>query len=187
MEEAANERSGDLLVRAKAPDLPGMSSPQRGAVFRPAGRGRARPLADWRTPKGKPYFLSAPALHCSVTHSGDYWLGAFSDQPLGIDLQIYRKVRREAVSRRFFHPTEDAYLQSEGYRDFFRVWAAKESFVKCSGEGIDSGFGRFSVADSGGLLPRVQGQSLWFVPFREGYSLCVCTKEISSVTLLPGK
>ncbi len=140
-----------------------------------------------RTPKGKPYFLSAPALHCSVTHSGDYWLGAFSDQPLGIDLQIYRKVRREAVSRRFFHPTEDAYLQSEGYRDFFRVWAAKESFVKCSGEGIDSGFGRFSVADSGGLLPRVQGQSLWFVPFREGYSLCVCTKEISSVTLLPGK
>ncbi len=140
-----------------------------------------------RTPKGKPYFLSAPALHCSVTHSGDYWLGAFSDQPLGIDLQIHRKVRREAVSRRFFHPTEDAYLQSEGYRDFFRVWAAKESFVKCSGEGIDSGFGRFSVADSGGLLPRVQGQSLWFVPFREGYSLCVCTKEISSVTLLPGK
>ena len=161
----------------------------RGAALfsgQPVGDASAR----WqigRSPKGKPYFLSAPDLHCSVTHSGDYWLGAYSDQPLGIDLQIHRKVRRAAVSRRFFHPAEDAYLQSAGYRDFFRVWAAKESFVKLSGEGIDSGFGRFSVVDSGGLLPCVQGRSLWFVPFRTGYTLCICAKEISSVTLLLGK
>lgn len=167
--------------------------PSQECLTRSAALFTGRPVqqaAHWRTerePRGKPYFPDEPDLHCSVTHSGAYWLGAFSACALGIDLQIHKEVRRAALSRRFFHPSEDAYLQSSGYRDFYRVWTAKESFVKCSGQGIDGGFSRFSVADSQGLLSCVQGQTLWFVPFREGYTLCICAKEISSVTLLPGK
>ncbi len=140
-----------------------------------------------RQEKGKPYFPSAPHVHCSVTHSGEYWLGGFAGQPLGLDLQIHKEVRRQALSRRFFHRLEDEYLQSVEYRDFYRVWTAKESFVKLSGEGIDGHFSRFSVADAHGLLPYAEGRKLFFVPFREGYTLCVCAKEISSVTLFPGK
>ena len=98
--------------------------------------------------KGKPFFPLSPETHCSVTHSGDYWLGAFSSEPIGIDLQIHKPGRLAALSRRFFHPEEDRYLQAFGFSDFYRVWAAKESFVKFSGEGISGNFGRFSVAGS---------------------------------------
>ena len=90
--------------------------------------------------KGKPFFPLSPQIHCSVTHSGDYW-----------------------------------------------VWTAKESFVKFSGEGISGNFGRFSVAGPQGILSRVNGLQLRFVPFRCDYTLCVCAKEISSVQLVPGK
>ncbi|MCI5527095.1 MAG: 4'-phosphopantetheinyl transferase superfamily protein [Oscillospiraceae bacterium] len=137
--------------------------------------------------KGKPFFPLSPETHCSVTHSGDYWLGAFSSEPIGIDLQIHKPGRLAALSRRFFHPEEDRYLQAFGFSDFYRVWAAKESFVKFSGEGISGNFGRFSVAGPQGILSRVDGLQLRFVPFRCDYTLCVCAKEISSVQLVPGK
>ena len=51
--------------------------------------------------KGKPFFPLSPQTHCSVTHSGDYWLGAFSSEPIGIDLQIHKPGRLAALSRRF--------------------------------------------------------------------------------------
>ena len=78
-------------------------------------------------------------------------------------------------------------MQAFGCSDFYRVWAAKESFVKFSGEGISGNFGRFSVAGPQGILSRVDGLQLRFVPFRCDYTLCVCAKEISSVQLVPGK
>ena len=48
--------------------------------------------------KGKPFFPLSPETHCSVTHSGDYWLGAFSGEPIGIDLQIDKPGRLAALS-----------------------------------------------------------------------------------------
>lgn len=146
--------------------------------------------ATWpveREERGKPFFPNHPQVHCSVTHSGDYWLGAFCTQQVGIDLQIHKPGRLAALSHRFFHPEEDRYLQRAGFADFYRVWAAKESFVKFSGEGIGGNFGRFSVVGQQGLLPEVDGLQLRFVPFRCDYTLCVCAREISSVLLLPGK
>lgn len=140
-----------------------------------------------KTEKGKPFLKNRPDVHCSVTHSGGYWLGAFSAEPVGIDLQVHKDGRLEALSRRFFHPAEDAYLKAKNYEDFFSVWAAKESVVKFTGEGIGGGFSRFSVVDSLGVLPRTDGLSLRFIPFREGFSLCVCAEQIAQVRILPGQ
>lgn len=140
-----------------------------------------------KTAKGKPFFKNRPDVHCSVTHSGGFWLGAFCTQPVGIDLQIHKDGRLEAISRRFFHPDENAFLKAKQYKDFFAVWAAKESVVKFTGEGIGGGFSRFSVVSPEGVFPRTKGLSLRFIPFREGYSLCVCAEEIGQVRILPGQ
>lgn len=137
--------------------------------------------------RGKPFFPTAKQVYCSVSHSGDYWIGAFSRQALGVDLQEHRPIRAQALSRRFFHPAEDQYLACNGYREFYRVWTAKESFVKYSGEGISGKFSRFSVAGPQGMLPCVAGLQLRQVPFRWGYSLSLCAEEISAVTILPGR
>lgn len=85
------------------------------------------PLAfgEW----GKPYFPAFPQLHFSITHSGDTWMCAFGDAPLGLDYQIARPCRKEALSRRFFHPLEQEYLKAHPDA-FFPLWSAKESYIK---------------------------------------------------------
>jgi 4'-phosphopantetheinyl transferase len=150
-----------------------------------------------RGEKGKPYFASAPGLHFSLSHSGDYCACAFHTRPVGLDLQAHVTCRREAIARRFFHPQECAYLESVGFEPFFQVWAAKESYLKYTGAGRTGGLGTFSVADAGGLLGAMDvgdgglartiaaqagGQSrrveFHHLPFRDDYSLCLCAESI---------
>lgn len=173
-----------------------------------------------RTEKGKPYFPHYPALHFSITHSGGYWLGAFSGQPIGVDLQKHTRKQGETeeaaaarfcrMARRFFHLEEASFVlaplessSAEAIRRFFRIWSAKESYVKYTGSGIDRNFGKFSVLPEGEDLsfcgsddpiPGVsksfslnhcwQAAGAWFQEIKavEDYSLCICT-ECSCHTL----
>lgn len=135
---------------------------------------------------GKPYFPACPDLHLSVSHSGTWWLCACADCPVGLDVQIHRSHRDPALlSRRFFHPQEDAFLAREAYRRFFDLWAAKESWVKYTGTGFTVGIGSFSVVLPDGRFPAVEGARLRLLPFAVGYSLCLCTAEPCAVRFLP--
>ena len=109
-----------------------------------------------RTDRGKPYFPNQPKLHFSISHSGDYWACAMADQPVGLDLQehVARKdetteaaaARYCRMAQRFFHPREAEYVkQQDSYQRFFQIWAARESYVKYTGQGIDDHFGEFCV------------------------------------------
>lgn len=51
---------------------------------------------------GKPYFPDAPQLQFSISHSGAYWLCAFSAAPVGLDVQQHRDCQKQALARRFF-------------------------------------------------------------------------------------
>ncbi|MDR2610285.1 MAG: 4'-phosphopantetheinyl transferase superfamily protein, partial [Clostridiales Family XIII bacterium] len=114
---------------------------------------------------GKPRF-AAPELadvHFSVSHSGDYLAIAFSEQEVGVDVEHTSRrhtnaERYLAIARRFFAPDEGAYVAGGDAEDtvtapedvkrrFFRIWTAKEAFVKYTGEGIATGFETFSVLD----------------------------------------
>ena len=131
-------------------------------------------------------FSAFTETHCSVTHSGDYWLGAFPARLIGIDLQIHKPGRLAALSRRFFHPEEDWYLQAFGFSDFTgsgRQRRVLSNFPAKGSAEISAGFPLPAAGDS----VRVDGLQLRFVPFRCDYTLCVCAKEISSVQLVPGK
>ena len=172
-----------------------------------------------RGEKGKPYFDSEVVgqndqqprwsdIHFSLSHSGDYSACAFHTKPVGLDLQVHRECRREAIARRFFHPAEYAWLEKTGFEAFFQVWAAKESYVKYTGSGIAGGLDTFSVVDENGLvrdLPREDGSpgvSLWTPGERhsrslscdpveppplwlpENYSFCLCAESIPDVRLV---
>lgn len=137
-----------------------------------------------RAPGGKPFFLHTPGLHFSVSHSGSFWVCAMGDAPVGADVQEHRPCRRAALSRRFFHPDEDAYLSAGAYRDFFPVWCAKESFVKYTGEGIRRDFSSFSVVSGGALTDRTEGAALRRVALEAGYELCLCAAEIGAVRVV---
>lgn len=131
---------------------------------------------------GKPQLLGGPPLHFSVSHSGGYWACAFGPGELGLDLQQHRPSRCEALARRFFHPDEVAWLAARGFAegDFFRLWSAKESYVKLTGLGLGQGFETFSV-----LPPAAPGVQWRRVPFLPEYELCLCAPCIGTVELRP--
>ena len=146
-----------------------------------AALGAALPdLTIARAPGGKPYFPAAPWLHFSVSHSGDVWLCALSDAPVGVDVQYRQPTREAALARRFFHPREVAWL-GENPDSFFRLWTAKEACVKLTGQGIDGAFGRFSVIANGTFAAPIHGAVLRHLPFAEGYVLCLCGADGAAV------
>lgn len=161
-------------------------------------------VSEWeirREKRGKPYFKRHPELFLSITHSGEYWVCALSDMQVGIDLQMHTLREGETenaaglryvnMAKRFFHEKEADYVQEKApYQRFFRVWAAKESYVKYTGKGIDDGFGSFSVIPgrerslpeypSGDGPAAWTAAGAWFTEFPAGgiekpaYTLCVC-------------
>ncbi len=150
--------------------------PGEGTVFGvPAdGIGAAVP-ESWRiarTERGKPYFPDRRDLHFSISHSRDLWACAFSGRPVGLDVQAHVKKRGEGdgeaaarlgrMAERFFHPEEAAWVREDPFERFFRIWAAKESYVKYTGEGIGAGFGRFCVMPGRRQeMPGLQGPAAW--------------------------
>ena len=112
-----------------------------------------------RQDRGKPCFAGDTGVHFSVSHSGDLIAVAFAPFPVGLDLQQHKRrgyeTREAAVNRhrrlaaRYFHPREQAYLEGDPWEGFFRVWTAKESFVKRTGRGIDHGFSGICILPRG--------------------------------------
>ncbi len=140
-----------------------------------------------RTEKGKPYFPVRSDIHFSISHSQDQWACVIADQPVGLDIQYHKKGRLDHIPSRFFHPQEATWLENLTEtpalwrRAFFDIWAAKESYVKWTGQGIDREFSHFSVVDEKGILREIFGkeQKAFFYPvvIAEDYSLFLCAGE----------
>lgn len=124
-----------------------------------------------RMEKGKPYFPDRPEVQFSVSHSGEYWGCAFSQAPLGFDLQQIVPCRAQKLSVRFFHREEDRFLASCAYdpEQFFRIWTEKESYVKCLGDGLYMGLDTFNVT-----APLPDGRIFHHPDLLPGYSACLC-------------
>ena len=142
-------RTGETA--ASRPVLDSAMNPEFDPAMNPEINPVIDSVQDWEIAEregGKPYFPEHPEIHFSISHSGDYWACAIAPKEVGLDLQEENATARaEKLAKRFFHPHEQAYLKSVDYRDFTRIWAAKESYLKYTGEGITGGMSHFSVAD----------------------------------------
>lgn len=124
--------TGHLLVRKKIMGDYGLSQP---------------PLFMFHS-QGKPYFAEYPRFHFNISHTEDLVAVAFSDSPIGIDVEHVRHSKL-SVAKRFFHEEEYRTLMqtplNEQDRYFTSLWVLKEAYVKCTGEGIANRFGEFSI------------------------------------------
>lgn len=109
-----------------------------------------------REPQGKP-FLSGERgttpIQFNLSHSGDeFLLGISLDLPLGVDVErMKRRTDVEGISRRFFHPAEQALIDAETSDEdrrvaFFRCWTIKEAYVKSLGVGLRCSLSSFDVS-----------------------------------------
>ncbi len=99
--------------------------------------------------QGKPRVKHAQ-LHFSLTHTGEHALVAVAGFELGLDAEEIRATRVDApLARRVMTP-EEFESWSQAPREvqvlaFFRLWSAKESVMKASGQGMTLGPDSFAV------------------------------------------
>jgi len=103
---------------------------------------QAGALSVGRAPGGKPVLKGRRDLRFSVSHSGVWWLAAFSGSRVGADVErIVPRPERDPVVATAFSENERALLEAQsepGSRSvcFFRCWTRKEALLKLRGCGL---------------------------------------------------
>lgn len=93
--------------------------------------------------KGKPYFKEEP-VYFSLSHSGDYVFGVFSEREIGADIQYEKPDYSERIVSRFFTEKEQKLWQGCSDKEarrrlFYKLWTRKEAYGKLTGDGIVAG------------------------------------------------
>ncbi len=155
--------------------------------YRRAVGGGERELKIARTERGKPYFEGCDDIHFSVSHSGELFACAFAPFPIGLDIQEHVKRRGETdgeakerclkIAKRFFHLDEVDALELDTVSAFYKIWTAKESYVKLTGRGIDGEFADFCIFDLNSFL--------WQSEYGN-YSISLCGYEVFEVKIIGG-
>lgn len=90
--------------------------------------------------KGKPLL---PVGFISISHSFGFVAAAVSDNPVGIDIEYIREIRRRQ-SYKLFSREESLFVNSDNANiseRFLLCWTRKEAYIKLYGEGILSAAG----------------------------------------------
>lgn len=94
---------------------------------------------DW---SGKPHFVSDTVpFTFNLSHAGNTAALLFAPKRMscGVDCEEYRTLRNmDAIAKKMFTDTELSWFsaQPDRMRAFFRLWTAKEAFIKYTGEGF---------------------------------------------------
>jgi len=97
---------------------------------------------------GKPHVAGSP-LRFNISHSGGRALIALALCEVGVDIELPRARRTDAIAKRFFAPGENARLfalpDAARADAFFRLWTCKEAFLKVTGEGLSRSTRSFEI------------------------------------------
>ena len=80
---------------------------------------------------GKPYFESGP--YFNVSHSGKYVMMVISDREIGLDIEE-NEPKDMSILIKIFNEAEAKMIKE--HSDFYYLWCAKESLIKCMGSSI---------------------------------------------------
>ena len=125
-------------------------------------------------PCGKPELLhNKKGWHFNLSHSGRFAACVVSDRPVGIDVEdasLRRTMDFRRIASRFFTGREACWVEEEdSLHRFLQLWTRKESFLKCSGEGLRRDLKSFDV-----LPGRSEADGSFLETNLGGAFLCVC-------------
>ena len=138
------------------------------------------PLKIEITPRGKPFLKEHRGLFYNLSHSGEYAICALSDKEVGVDIQKWRGITQTGIADRILHEKERetfSWDKEGSEEEFFRYWAAKEAYVKCSGEGLLKDFREILVDFPAGEVIDTKTndkRKLYMIDNQSGYSIAAC-------------
>ena len=88
---------------------------------------------------GKPVIKWHPEIHFNFSHSGNVVLCAIDNQPVGVDIEMPRKITPSLIAYTM-NEDERAIIESapDQLMTFLSFWTKKEAVLKLTGEGIRS-------------------------------------------------
>lgn len=105
--------------------------------------------------RGKPYLpprAGAPAVHFSLSHSGELALCAVAEgREVGVDIERIRPVSAwRQIAVRYFSERENqelfALAEDQAIEAFFQGWTRKEAYTKALGQGVSQRWTQFTVS-----------------------------------------
>ena len=139
---------------------------------------RERDMIYAENEHGKPYFVNAPQLDFSISHSGNYAAVMISESECGVDVEITGEPNLNLAAR-FFHPDETEALNKNNAL-FYRIWTLKESYIKALGKGFARPLNSFCVIpDKYGFKTESteRGYNFYEYDIIPGYALSACVKD----------
>ena len=128
-------------------------------------------------PHGKPYFPDGPFFNLS--HSGKYVVLAVSSGDVGVDIEEIRP-RSEKIAERCFAAAEQDWIdrQKDPVEAFYRLWTAKESIMKATGEGFNMPPESFRVFPAEAAGQDAYGKD-WYLHWMDlkGHVICLAAPE----------
>ena len=100
-------------------------------------RGLSHPFRFGKNEHGKPFLADHPEIHFNLSHCKSGIAVAVADQPIGIDIESYRKVG-DSLLRYAMNDTERRLIteSDDPVRTFTEYWTRKEAVFKLRGTGI---------------------------------------------------
>lgn len=136
-----------------------------------------------RGPYGKPQLVGYPAFCYSLSHSGRWVICGVHSKELGIDIQEMRSWN-DRLAKRFFSKEEYERLEVadriQAKQLFFKMWAAKESYAKLTGEGIGKGISQYLTSVEYDHITDTQEHVAAEIRIYEDipdYMICACSRE----------
>ena len=135
---------------------------------------------------GKPFISTSAGRKIShnVSHSGQYVTLVFTWRSfVGIDVEEKRDLPEYHEIAAYFHEKECKEIcKAESLDLFYKIWTAKEAYVKAIGRGLQIGLSSFEVQDTGiyvdGILSR-NWEVLFFTIHRTHRGAVVVEREES--------
>lgn len=137
---------------------------------------------------GKPELFGNSGVHFNVSHAGDYVAAVVADSSVGIDIEKKRSLRPGVIRKCCTEP-ERRWLEGQEDREaaFLRLWTAKESYVKWSGEGLTCPLDTVETClcdmENGARQPGIYRNGarepvrLWEYGGIPDYHICICAGQ----------
>lgn len=139
-------------------------------------------------PHGKPYLEQYPELFFSLSHSGEFCVCVMADCEVGADIQRIPEEegitgREEKIAERFFAPGELEWLRAdccprEQKQRFYRIWAAKEAYIKLTGQGLARELNNFTALSEQRIVWDAEKDErpavIWEPQVPAGYAAAIC-------------
>lgn len=125
-----------------------------------------------RNDYGKPKISEYPEYHFNISHTNNCIIAAFSNYPIGVDIEKVSKPDIR-IAERFFTSAELKYIlrsDSEQNERFYEIWTKKEAYIKNLGKGFFMPLNSFNVLS--------KDLSVYISTIRkEDYMISVCSEN----------